>query len=945
MKNKLLEDLELEEFVTFDVETTGLEPETNSVIEFSAVLFKYGEVEDKLTFLCKPEQEISPDIELLTGISNEMVQDKEPFENRLKEVLDFIGSRPLVAHNIGFDLRFLKSALTGTDLPMNSLKLTLYDTLLLARAFYFYISNHKLGTVSEYLDLPTENAHRAEADALNTGRIFLELVEEALLYDYATIQTINRILQNTRDPNKKLYENIARILSFNKDLRKKSAPKIDWQPPVNIVRSNCEDFDPESQNLKDYFGTEGFLASQIEDFEDRPQQQEFAEIVYNTLDEEKIAMVEAGTGVGKSLGYIIPSILWNNKQNEQKRIVITSNTKNLQEQIFRKEIPFVANSLNLPFSAVLLKGRKNYICLTRWNNLLNNIGERVHFSDRSALIPIVIWLKHTKTGDIAENNGFTVRYNWKSWSEICSESGYCTTSVCQKYNGCFIGKARFAAKKANLIVTNHSLLLANAAADNKVLPAYSSLIVDEAHNLEKNGYSFFADEVRQPTLLYLLNKFVHGKKEYGLINNLRNFARQIKKLDKVDSDLTNIKDKIDDIKRTSKKFFREIITAQQKSMGSGKRYYRLKKRYKNFSSDFPGCSSGHLLLEDLQSLLKMITGVTDRIAEFVANSPSIFEKMENEVMNIVTELQKFTTALDLILESNNEDRIFWFEIGRDNSANSVKLASTPLNIGNYLQDKVFKEVDSAVLTSATLRINDSFQYLIDRIGFDSETGENLIKTAVGSPFIFDEQMKFITYNPENGKTGAGQTASLISNLSRETERGIMALFTSYRSLKKVYKLLEKQLKNDGISLMAQGFSGSRSTIIKKFRDKKHSILLGTSSFWEGVDVIGDALEILIIDKLPFPVPSDPIIEANSEKIEKNKGSSFYDYTIPETILKYRQGIGRLIRSSYDTGVLINLDERVVTKRYGRFFQKAIPVQNETMERESEIIVEVRNFLQ
>ena len=941
MKQKILEELELDEFVAFDVETTGLNPEFDSVIEFSAILFKSGAIEDKLTFLCKPEQAISTDIELLTGITNAMVKGQQSFDSHMEEVLDFIADRPLIAHNIGFDIRFLKSALVRTGLK-NNFKGRLYDTLDLARAFYFYLNNHKLATVADYLALSTEDAHRAEADAINTGKIFLELLEEALLYDFETIQTINRVLKKTRAPNKNLFRNIAKLLSFSKALSKNSAPKIDWEPPVNVIKSQSGHEDLEVSELREFFGEDGRLAEEIEDFEDRPQQEEFAEIVYNTLDTNKTALIEAGTGVGKSLGYIIPAVLWNCQQEEQKRIVITSNTKNLQEQIFRKEIPFAANKLKLPFSAVLLKGRKNYICLTRWNSLLNNLDERVQVSDRPNLVPLVIWLKHTRTGDISENNGFSVRYNWKIWAEICSESGYCTTSVCRKYDGCFLGRARFAAGKATLLVVNHSLLLANAAANNKVLPPFSALILDEAHNLEKNGYSFFADEVRQPGLLYLLNKFARGKKDYGLISNLRNFCKKIDKLDDLDQDLTNITEKIREIKEISRQFFTRIVASKKSSLSN--RNYRLKKRYKLFDKEFPGCSSGNVLRGELKNLLEMVSGVTDNIAEAVSDQPSIFEKLENDIVNVMDDLQKFAAALDIVIKSDNEDRIFWYEIGRDGSENSVKLASTPLDIGSYLQDKIFEEVDSAVLTSATLRINDSFDYITNRIGLNNTTGDDLIKSSVGSPFLYDEQMKFITYCPDQGKTTTAQTASLIARLSRETEKGIMGLFTSYRALKQVYKLLEKNLKKDGISLMAQGFSGSRSTIIKKFREKKHSILLGTASFWEGVDVIGDALEILLIDKLPFPVPSDPIIEANSEEIEKHHGNAFYDYTIPETILKYRQGIGRLIRSSYDSGVLINLDDRVVTKRYGRFFQEAIPVQNETLKSAGEVVAEVRRFL-
>jgi len=941
MDTKILEKLNLTDFVCFDVETTGLNPDYDSVIEFSAVRFEDGEIEEKLTFLCDPEKNIPSDIEMLTGISNQMIKGKKSFQDRMDEVMDFIGTSPLVAHNISFDIRFLKNGLKGSG-RSSRIENTLYDTMLLSQAFYFYLSNHKLGTLADYLDLNTENSHRAEADSINTGKIFLDLIEEVLLYDHETIQTINFILKKTHDPNNELYRNVGKLLSFNKELQKNSSPKIDWAPPQNILKAEDKEDQETTLDLEDIFGKDGKLAQEFEGYEERPQQKEFAEVVHRTIENDEISMIEAGTGVGKSLGYIIPTVLWNSKREEKKRIVITSNTKNLQEQIFDKEIPFVKNKLGLDFTAVLLKGRKNYICKTRWNNLLDNVEERVQVNNRSNLIPVLIWLKHTQTGDIFENNGFSVKHNWKIWSKICSEPGYCTTKVCSQYGGCFLGKARRMAKKASVLVVNHSLLLANAAANNKVLPPFSVLVIDEAHNLEQNGYSYFADEVRQPSLFYTLGKFTRGQKNQGLLNNIRKIAQKLNKGDKIESDIQNITSQIKSVKDISRNFFSELISDKRSELRSSNNSYSLKKRYQDFSEDFPETRDGETLLTEINRLVELINGIMDRLADFIDGNSSLYNKLEKDIDNALADLKEFVMALDSAIASESDEKIYWYEIGNDGKPNSVKLASTPLNIGGYIRDKIFDEVDSAILTSATLKINDSFEYIANRIGLNNE--RKVIQKSVGSPFIYQEQMKFITYCPQKEYTSASDTARLISQLSRETKKGIMMLFTSYRALKKVYKILNKKLRQDDIQLMAQGISGSRSTIVKKFRKHKHSVLLGTSSFWEGVDLIGDALEILLIDKLPFPVPSDPIIEANAEEIQKDGQNPFLEYTIPETVLKFRQGVGRLIRSTYDMGVLINMDNRVVTKRYGRYFQNDIPVENETMRSENQIITEVKNFL-
>jgi len=942
MKFEFLKQVKLSRFVAFDVETTGLRPANDSVIEFSAILFEDGSPKDTLTFLCNPGTKISEEIEILTGISNSMLKGKDKFEDHLEEVINFIGKHPLLAHNISFDMAFLKNALNRTaKFKKKRITNKLYDSLPLSRMFYFYLPNHKLGTISEYCGLSSEGSHRAEADTLNTGRIFVKLVEEAMKYNLDTLQIINFVMQGTNAPNKKLFQDIGKRLLLKTSKITAKTPKIDWKANTNIFGQRDETFSEDqspTEICEKYFGAKGELASELKDFEPRPQQQQMAEIILKSLKTGTSAMIEAGTGVGKSLAYLVPAAIWlnikNNSKNneEQTRFVIATNTKTLQEQIFFKEIPFIFRKLKIPFKAVLLKGRSNYVCLTRWKSFIAELEHKTQPYDRVAILPIIIWLQHTKTGDISENNGFSLKQNWRLWKEICSEPGYCTTNACKKDNGCYLGKIRQQAVFADIVIVNHSLLFADAAAENIILPGYTDLIIDEAHNIEKNAYTFFASSINYYTFNYLLNDIISsGSTKTGLLTDIKQISNQAKVQHKIILDIENVTELIENLRLTLISFFKNIASTLAMRISENEKRFGVKKRYKNFDLEFPRQKekTGQFINE-ITSLIENLFKLISKLDKLLPEFPLVFDQIIVNMKNTIGNLEQYKSNLTILTDSNDSDMVFWYEMDGKNSEKSIEISCTPLNISETLYENLFKNLHSAILTSATLQISNSFDYLKQRTGVSYLDNDLLNMYAVGSPYSYADQMKFITYHPGNGQfSNYNTTSSLLVKLSERTEKGILVLFTSYGALRSVYQKVFHHYKKMGIKLLAQGYGTSRTALLDQFREEKKSVLFGTDSFWEGVDVVGDALQILIIDKIPFAVPSEPIVEANREEIQNQGKNAFMDYYLPEAILKFRQGVGRLIRSSTDSGIIIFLDNRIDTKRYGNMLKNSLPVETET----------------
>jgi DNA polymerase III epsilon subunit family exonuclease len=517
----IFKKLKLDEFVSLDLETTGLDYLREDIIEFGAVKYKNGDPVDNLNFLLKPTKKIPPHITRITGISDKDVEREKSFNQVLAKIQNFLGENPIIAHNVNFDLPFLeyharKSNNNFIDWDyqqrvyhyFNNPKI---DTLLLARIFLFFLPSTSLSNLKKYFQIDTKEKHRALSDAQATGEIFLELLQIALKSKLADIQKILQILEPTEDALRMFFENLA-VLQSSGQLLYKAVDQISGGIDresftinanfYNIIgegetpehgRMETESID--EQTIAGFFDDAGELSQEFASFEIRKPQVNMARAVAQAFNESKFLVVEAGTGTGKSMAYLVPAIKWATKNyGPNGRIIISTNTKNLQEQLFFKDIPILHGVLKDRFKAVLLKGKGNYLCLDKWVTVLNDMKFRLSEKERTRILPLYFWTQQTKTGDIAENNAFHAERNMGLWTKLIAENNYCPGRSCKFYDKCFLMKTRNNARNAHIVLVNHSLLFSDLAAENAVLSDYVNVIFDEAHNIEKTATEYLGVE-------------------------------------------------------------------------------------------------------------------------------------------------------------------------------------------------------------------------------------------------------------------------------------------------------------------------------------------------------------------------------------------------------------------------------------------------------------------
>ncbi|SVB40297.1 uncharacterized protein METZ01_LOCUS193151, partial [marine metagenome] len=470
-RSEILNSLNLSRFTAFDFETTGLDPLFDRIIEIAAIRFEDGIITDRYITLVNPENPIPAMITDITGISNEMVRTKPTEESVIDDFLDFLGDDPLVAHNIGFDDQFLTQLCLRYGREKGNHRK--YDTLQLGRSLLFDLPVFNLGALSEYYGLSAKGAHRAEKDTENTGIIFIDLLEELSRYPLEMISKVISLVKGKNVPNRQLYVDLGNVLTQRGDL-KSGLLKSDRDPGLKSNMYRCDGSRNVSDlSVEDVFGNQGLLKETFPNFEYRPSQIKYSEMACETLvDKKGVGVAEAGTGLGKSIAYLFGAIKKIPNYEEEGPTVIGCHTKHLQDQLFYKDLPLLAEILDVPIKAVMMKGRNNYICRTRFNWLISDT-KTLDKKDVEALIPILFWLFWTKTGDLSECSGFfNSRRKWLI-SAICSEPGFCTGEVCNRYDGCFYGKLKRALFLAKIIVVNHSLLLAEIAKPG-LLPAFNS---------------------------------------------------------------------------------------------------------------------------------------------------------------------------------------------------------------------------------------------------------------------------------------------------------------------------------------------------------------------------------------------------------------------------------------------------------------------------------------
>lgn len=644
-----------------------------------------------------------------------------------------------------------------------------------------------------------------------------------------------------------------------------------------------------SHRMEVFFGPEGPL-SVSKDFEFRPQQQQMAMAVATSLGSAKPLVVEAGTGVGKSLAYLTPAVLF--AIARKRKAVISTHTINLQEQLVEKDLPLLAKMIEEGFKAVLMKGRGNYVCPLRLKRALSDGPELFDTGDMAELEAIADWAADTEDGSLSD---LDFEPTPRVWSQVCSESHVCTAKTCGRDDRCFYQVVRKEVATADIVVLNHTLLFtlmssmeeSESAGEGFVFPN-DFLVIDEAHTLENIAARQLGLRVSQSGLRFDLNKLYNPRKKRGLFHLLRHAEGAGK--------VASLVDQMDS-------FFEEVEDACQ---------------FNQWGSEFRVRNPG-LVDDSLAAGLLAVEREVSEASEKVTN-----ETTKLELLDLGRRVRESRIAIGAFLEHSLEEQVYWVERRRDGPGN-VTLSSAPSDVAPALEGMFFEEGKACIVTSATLSIGENkaaLGYFRQRVGAMAADA-----VQIGSPFAYDEQMQIFAVKSMPDPRSDEYEAALdhwIAHFIQRSEGRAFVLFTSYKVMNAVAGRMEAFFADEGYQLLVQGRRMPRHQMLREFREDTSSVLFGTDSFWAGVDVPGEALSNVIVTRLPFAVPDHPLTASRLEAIESRGGNSFLEYSVPEAILKLRQGVGRLIRSARDEGIVVLLDNRVVSKRYGSAFLRALP---------------------
>jgi ATP-dependent DNA helicase DinG len=879
----------LDHLVAFDLETTGLSPRSDRILEIGAVRYDHAlRPIDELQVVVDPHMPIPLAIQRLVGLTDDDVLGGPAPAEAAARLQGFCGDAALIAHGGTFDLLFLRALLSESFASR-----LIYDTLDLARILLPTYESHSLPLLSRRLGITHERPHRALSDARATGDLFRILVGAGRELPEATLAEMRRVASQAPGPLEDFLSDVmlrSEVVA-SAPVDHAGTPAMPPMPRPGKPHAAERDGRSVGEAAAALLGPAGPLAAR-EGYEYRDAQLQMAMAIGQTLERKRRLMVEAGTGVGKSLAYLTPLALWAARTG--KRAVVATHTINLQEQLADRDLPAVAGLLDEPVSVAVLKGRNHYLSLRRWHRFLAASDVAGHEPDIVAMrfkLKILAWLATTTTGDRSEI--YLAGEEEQLWRRVASDVTDCLGPACANWPNarCHMVRARRNAADAAIVVTNHALLLAGNERQGQVLGPYEALVIDEAHHLESVATEQLGVTVRLTDLTLILDRLpAHPGTPLG-------------------TDLDQCRD------------------AGQRLFGDAKGFMSARLGGEHASNGRIGLSDA--IRSDpgfgfVDRSAVHAAGVLQRTAGLLAAGSPVGiqaellpqpDRADDELEHAAVALAGLAAAIDHVIVRPREGMVAWIEMRGE----QAELHEAPVDVSVALAETVFDPAESVVLTSATLSVGGGFDFIRNRVGI-GPTAEEL---SLPSPFDYLRQAVCIL--PEDATAYDDpvhdlQMTALIDGIAARLDGHTLVLFTSYGPLKRVWALLQERLDARGIASLAQGLDGTRRQILQSFLADPRTVLLATSSFWEGVDIPGDRLRCVVIDKLPFPVPTDPLVRARSEQLR----DPFGEYILPVAIIRLRQGFGRLIRSASDRGAVVLCDPRLRTRQYGLGFLRALP---------------------
>ncbi len=902
-------------FVAIDLETTGLDFEKDEIIEVALVRFENGVPGESVDYLVKPVSAgLRPFIENLTGIYKNDLEGAEPFSAVAARIFNFIGDLPIVAHNANFDSKFLKQTFEKVGVSFDNHPV--WDSLTVSRIAYQDIPNHRLDTLVQELNIPRSRAHRALPDADACGRLFVMALEKIQGTDPWLVEALSRVAVGSD------WSMVWNLNGGEVSLPQYKLPAV----PLEDVREKSK-----APRVSEFFKDGGLLARKMENFKVRHNQQDFASVVERNMHKGGLCVLEAPTGSGKSLAYLVSAA---NKAVAGERVVISTATRALQEQLWNHDIPMIADLYEGKLKPAILKGRENYLCLRKFEEILNGSERLLLPEERDSFMAIVPWVFETTSGDVNECTSFSQGRNRVLWSKMASSAKSCLGEKCPHYDKCPALAAKRRAMNANLLLVNHSLFLADMSLDFALLPLYEHIVFDEAHRLPEISNQALGRSVSFFGLRNVIKTMVPSRnKQDGLMAQLTALI-PVESVELLEAS-ANLTEALSETEKTLHRFFMKI----------GKKLTKQKPSKNGFTY-----TSGILAEYDADP-----SGFLDQVAKSEKLADQLIASVnatlkDGRVSGIVsdlagrmTEIARFVSDFEFVTKAGRENWVFFME--EPFNPHTIKLHAYPLNSSVTWKEKFYPWIKSATFTSATLAVQGDLAYFVQKMGMDSlgESKRPFLR-VYNEVFNKDERRKVMVakYLPKPSVSveyNEAMIATLVDVLPDVAEN-TMVLFTSISSMMKAQAALAPVFAQRNKLLLCQHVDGALDGLVAMFRRERGACLLGCQSLWEGVDFPGDALKLLVITKLPFPNPVEPLVAGVTAKMKEEGKNSFKDYFVPEAYMELRQGLGRLLRSEEDSGKVLIMDNRVVTEAYGKTFSRIWNMK----QRVANTVADVQDFL-